>query len=257
MRVGRDRARYRTVLISDLHLGSYRCDARAVLDFLRTHQSDTLFLVGDVVDLWCMRRSGGWPAAHVAVIRLILERARSGTRVVIVPGNHDGPLLNLAGLGLEGIEVAEKALFKTAQGQRLLVTHGHEADRVFGSTHGLASLLYAIGESVCEVLDQLGVRFTRRRKPYDAPTQFERVLAASAAELGLDGVVCGHNHRPADRMIDGVRYLNCGDWLGNCTGIVEERDGSLRLLRWRETAIEAQAEPSEPFGLDVPAGALP
>ncbi len=126
MRGERAAASYRTVLISDLHLGSYRSDAASVLDFLQSHRTETLYLVGDVVDFWSLRRHSAWRGEHVAVIRKLLELGRSGTRVVVIPGNHDGPLAHLAEFGLDGIEVHRQVVLHTGRGERYLVAHGHE-----------------------------------------------------------------------------------------------------------------------------------
>ena len=240
----------RTVFISDLHLGSYRARPRSVLSFIERHPSDTLYLVGDVIDLWCFGRKGGWPVEHLGVVRKLLDLARSGTRVVLVPGNHDWGLLQLGGLGLEGIEIQQHALHKAADGRRLLITHGHEQDRFLGSTHAMMRLLFGIGERLAELVS--GSRAGQAVLIADAePSRFERSVAREAARLGFDGVICGHSHVPADKVVEGIRYLNCGDWLRNCTGIVETRTGELRLVQW--PMIEAEGSGNELPVADEPA----
>ena len=244
MRHERAAEHFRTVLISDLHLGSHRCDARSVLAFLESHRAQTLYLVGDVIDLWSLRRHTAWRSDHLAVIRRLLELARTGTRVVVIPGNHDEPLIQLGALGLEGIEVRPHDVLETAGGARYLVVHGHEQDPIFGTTHALIGSLCGIGERLGEVTRRLrsamglgGVSFTPRgwsaSPGRTEPSRFEMALATAARDLALDGVICGHSHAPADRVIDDVRYLNCGDWLHNCTAIVEDWSGTLRLVHGR------------------------
>ena len=236
---------FRTVLISDLHLGSYRCDATSVLEFLDGHTAQTLYLVGDVIDLWSLRRHTAWHTDHVAVIRRLLELARAGTRVVVIPGNHDEPLMQLGALGLEGIDVRPHEILETAGGARYLVAHGHAQDPIFGATSELIGLLCGIGERFGEVTRRLRTIMMGPQSMTSspggwsgspvrtAPSRFEAALATAARDLALDGVICGHSHAPADRVIGNVRYLNCGDWLDNCTAVVEDWSGTLRLVHRR------------------------
>ncbi len=248
----RGQAAYRTILISDLHLGSYRCDAASVLDFLAHHTADTLYLVGDIIDFWSFRRHSGWRADHLAVVRRLLDLARRGTRVVLVPGNHDEPLQHLAQLGLPGIEISRRCVLESAQGRRYLVTHGHEHDRLFGSTGALAAMLCGIGESIG--LMTRGARRAPSRGDAEPGGSFEVAAARAARLLGYDGAICGHSHRPADFDIGGTHYLNCGDWLGNRTAVVEDHSGGFALLRW-PAAAETFAETWD--AAPVLAGALP
>ena len=152
MRDERTGGSYRTVFISDLHLGSYRADAKSVLDFLESHSAETLYLVGDVIDLWSLRRHAAWRPDHVAVIRKLFALARTGTRVIVIPGNHDGPLVHFGEFGLEGIEVRHETVLETATGVRYLVVHGHEQDPFFGRSNALVALLCGIGEQLGEAL---------------------------------------------------------------------------------------------------------
>ncbi len=265
MREMRAAVSHRTILISDLHLGSYRCDAQSVLDFLSRHQAETLFLVGDVIDLWSFRRHTAWKPDHMAVIRRLFELARSGTRVVIIPGNHDGPLVHFAQFGLDGIDIEQQAVLETRNGQRLLVAHGHEQDPLLGNSNDLVRIFCGIGERIGEVAHRLrrrgwlGARAEMRERWSELSarpvSRFERALADAARELKLDGVICGHSHVPADRVIEGVRYLNCGDWMSNCTAIVEDWSGELRLIHWGPSTVEVEASEDVPawLGDDAPA----
>ncbi len=257
MRDERADASYRTVFISDLHLGSYRSDAKSVLDFLESHRAETLYLVGDVIDLWSLRRHSAWRGDHIAVIRKLFALARSGTRVIVIPGNHDGPLAHFGEFGLEGIEVRHETVLETARGERFLVVHGHEQDPFFGGSSDLVALLCGIGERIGEVLHRarrrgwLGARAEVRERwsemrTAQTPSRFEMALVEAAQHAGVDGVICGHSHAPADRMIAGLRYLNCGDWLGNCTAITESWSGDMQLLRWGASVPVPAVEPDNP-----------
>lgn len=226
----------RSVFISDLHLGSFRSDAASLLDFLNQLTTETLYLVGDIVDFWSLRRRTAWRAEPLLVVRRIIEMSRSGTRIVLVPGNHDSHLLDVAMLGLTGVEVLPRLVVDTLAGERLLVVHGHENDPVYGSSSDLAGVLFSLGERACERLARLrggpGRSEPERVSLLSQPSRFERRWIEAVRELGVDGVICGHSHRPADLRVNGVRYLNCGDWLQNRTVVVEDWSGALQLCRW-------------------------
>jgi UDP-2,3-diacylglucosamine pyrophosphatase LpxH len=240
----------RSVFISDIHLGTKECQAGELLDFLRRVETETLYLVGDVVDLWSMRRRVYWPAAHHEVLRAILDKARAGTRVIYVPGNHDDLARSLFGSLLAGIEVHPDFVHETARGRRLLVVHGDEFDGAVRFSPALrfaGSALYAIVLAAAHVVTSVR-RFaglphwslatwlkSRVGTACEYVERFEQAAAAEARARGLDGVVCGHIHRPNLADIDGVLYCNDGDWVEHCTALVEERSGELRLWR-REPA---------------------
>jgi UDP-2,3-diacylglucosamine pyrophosphatase LpxH len=241
--------RVRTVFISDVHLGWRGSQARYLLDFLRSVHADTIFLVGDIVDLWSLKRSFFWPAEHREVLRTLLDRARNGTRVVYVPGNHDETFRDLCGSWFGDFEVLAEAEHVTAEGRRLLVLHGDRFDadiRLGGITHWFGSACYdffvAAGRRLHAARRRLGFPYwslagwiksrVGGARVYIA--RFEAAAARDAAQRGFDGVVCGHIHRASLREIDGVLYCNDGDWVENCTALVEDRNGRLALVRWTE-----------------------
>jgi UDP-2,3-diacylglucosamine pyrophosphatase LpxH len=248
----RTSARIRTAFISDLHLGARECQAAEILDFLRTVEMDELYLVGDIVDLWSMRRGIYWPAAHHEVLKVILDKARTGTRVVYVPGNHDSLARALVGSLLAGVEVHEECVHTTRDGRRLLVIHGDAFDGAVrfspllkATGCALYSVILFCSRPVSWVRALLGMRrwslatWLKSRvgnaKTYVA--RYEQAAAHAAAARGFDGIVCGHIHRPHVAQIEGVLYCNDGDWVEHCTALVEDRNGTLRL--WQHRIEEA------------------
>jgi UDP-2,3-diacylglucosamine pyrophosphatase LpxH len=241
--------RVRTLFISDVHLGHRGSQAAYLLDFLRAVRSDTIYLVGDIVDLWSLKRSFYWPQAHHDVLRILLDRARNGTRVVYVPGNHDETFRDLCGSWFGHFEVVSEAEHVTAEGRRLLVLHGDRFDadiRLSPFTAWLGSgcyeLFIAVGRRVHALRRRFGFPYwsladwikhqlTRARIHIN---RFEETVARHAALQGYDGVVCGHIHRAALRDIGGVLYCNDGDWVESCTALVEDHNGRLAVLRWTE-----------------------
>lgn len=237
----------RAVFISDIHLGTPGCQADALLDFLKHHPSDTLYLVGDIVDGWQMRRRWFWPQSHNDVVQKLLRRARKGCRVVFVPGNHDEFARQFDGMHFGGIEVANEAVHTTADGRHLWVIHGDHFDGVIQCAKWLAH----VGDWAYGVTLELNRHFNRIRHklgmPYWSLSQylkhkvkravshvndFERAVAAEARERGYHGVVCGHIHRPEMRTIDGTLYANDGDWVESLSALVEHQDGRLELVHW-------------------------
>ena len=240
--------RYRTIFISDLHLGTPGCQARALLDFLRAHPSDNLYLVGDIVDGWQLRRKWYWPQSHNDVVQKLLRRARKGCRVVYVPGNHDEFARGFLGHQFGGIEVVEEAVHVTADGRRLWVIHGDYFDAVVQCAKWLAY----VGDNLYEFTLKLNRHLNRARARMGLPywslsaylkqkvksalnyvTDFEVAVASEARRRGHQGVVCGHIHRAEMRDIDGVLYCNDGDWVESRTALVEHFDGTLELLHWQ------------------------
>lgn len=245
----RPKRKFRTVWISDIHLGTRGCNAVLLLDFLRAIDCETLYLVGDIVDGWRLRKGWYWPAAHNEVVRRILKLAHKGTRVVLVAGNHDEMLRPYAGMTFGGVEVALEAIHTTADGRRLLVTHGDAFDVVVLYHRWLAFL----GDAAYTLLLQLNVVLNRLRRRLHLPYwslssylkkrvknavafigEFEEAVAHAARERGVDGVVCGHIHSAEIRQIGSVTYYNDGDWVESCTALVEAADGTLSLLDWVE-----------------------
>ncbi|HVY64425.1 MAG TPA: UDP-2,3-diacylglucosamine diphosphatase [Gammaproteobacteria bacterium] len=246
----------RTIFVSDVHLGSRACRVHLLLDFLRSTQCETLYLVGDIVDLESLRHDFFWPASHTEVLRLILRKSQEGTRVVYIPGNHDDELRAFVGARFGNVEIARDAIHTTASGRRLLVLHGDEFDAVVRGR----SLGVLLGGFACRRLLQLN-RFVHwlhdlAGRPYwslaqhvkamipGAQRYIERFRAATlvaAREAAVDGVICGHIHKADHVTADGLTYYNDGDWVESCTVLVEDAAGELALRAWRPTAAAIAA----------------
>jgi UDP-2,3-diacylglucosamine pyrophosphatase LpxH len=241
------RPRLRAVFVSDVHLGTPGCQAGPLLDFLKQHPSEQLYLVGDIVDGWQLRRRWFWPQAHNDVVQKVLRRARKGCRVVFVPGNHDEFARQFAGQHFGGIEVANEAVHLTADGRRLWVIHGDAFDGVVQCAKWLAYLgdnLYEFTLRVNRHLNRLRARMGlpywslsaylkhKVKRALNYVTSFEQAVAHEARRRGHQGVVCGHIHRAEMREIDGVLYCNDGDWVESRTALVEHQDGRLELIHW-------------------------
>ena len=241
------RKRYRTVFISDLHLGTPGCQANELLDFLKAHPSDNLYLVGDIIDGWQLRRKWYWPQAHNDVVQKLLKRARKGCRVVFIPGNHDEFAREFIGLRFGDIEVMEEVVHTTADGRQLWVIHGDYFDAVVQCAKWLAIVgdnLYGFTLKLNRYLNSLRARLglpywslsaylkQRVKTALNYVTSFEVAVANEARRRGHQGVVCGHIHRAEMRDIDGVLYCNDGDWVESRTALVEHFDGTLELLHW-------------------------
>lgn len=248
--------RYRAIWISDIHLGTRGCKAAFLLDFLRNTESETLYLVGDIVDGWRLRRSWYWPQLHNDVVQKLLRKARKGTRVVYIPGNHDELLRRFLDINIGRIEVVSEALHVTAAGKRLLVLHGDEFDAVVRCARWLAflgdrayDLALAANHWLNVLRRALGLEYwslsaylkRRVKNAVEYISRFEHAVAEAAARRGADGVVCGHIHHAEIREIGGVIYCNDGDWVESCTALVERADGSLEILRWVEDPAEFAA----------------
>jgi UDP-2,3-diacylglucosamine pyrophosphatase LpxH len=248
--------RFRTVWISDVHLGFRGCNAELLLDFLRTVECDTLYLVGDIVDVWEMERRMFWPQAHNNVVRTILGKAKHDTTVVYVPGNHDEVLRDFAGMDFGNVQIRRQAIHTTADGRKLLIMHGDEMDSVVQCSRFLAVL----GSRAYDLLLRLNRYVNAARKLFGKPywslaaflkhkvknavnfiSSFEKGVAHEARRRKVDGVVCGHIHRAEIRMIDGILYCNDGDWVESCTALVEHADGQLEILDWAEQHRQLEA----------------
>jgi UDP-2,3-diacylglucosamine pyrophosphatase LpxH len=244
---GSGRTTYRAVFISDLHLGTPGCQAGPLLDFLKSHSSQTLYLVGDIVDGWQLRRRWHWPQAHNDVVQKLLRRARKGCKVVFIPGNHDEFARGFAGHHFGGIEVREEAVHTMADGRRLWVIHGDHFDAVIQCAKWLAYLgdnAYELTLRLNRHLNSLRARMGlpywslsaylkhKVKKALNYVTAFEEAVAAEARKRGYQGVVCGHIHRAEVREIDGTLYCNDGDWVESLTALVEHHDGRLELVHW-------------------------
>ncbi len=240
---------YRSVFISDTHLGTRGCRADFLADFLRHTRCDHLYLVGDIIDGWRLRKSWYWDAMHDEVLRLVLRMARGGTEVTYIPGNHDEIFRAWLPLGLEvgGIKLRQDAIHQTADGRRLLVMHGDEFDSVVRYAKFLALLgdwaytgALVVNRWFNAVRRKLGYPYwslsawlkRQVKEAVKAIDRFEVALAAEARRRGLDGVVCGHIHHAEMRQVNGVLYINDGDWVESCTALVEHHDGRLELIDW-------------------------
>ena len=246
---GESAARLRSIFISDLHLGTQGCQAKALLSFLKSNPSDHLYLVGDIIDGWQLRRRWYWPQEHNDVVQKILRRVRKGCRVIFVPGNHDEFVRHFVDHHFGGVEVVTEAIHTTADGKRLWVVHGDLYDGVIQYAKWLAYL----GDTLYEFTLRLNRHFNSLRArlglPYWSLSQylkhrvkgavnfissFESAVAAEARKRGLDGVVCGHIHHAEIRQMGEVEYLNCGDWVESCTALIEHWDGRIELYRLAE-----------------------
>lgn len=262
---------FRSIWISDIHLGFKDCQAGFLLDFLQHCQCEQLYLVGDVIDFWDLGKRQRWPAAHSGVLQRLIGLAAEGTRVVYVPGNHDELVRAYAGQFFGGIEVCNETIHTTADGRRLLVMHGDGFDtQVRGGRW-----LELIGDGAYDLLLFLNRWFNRARRlaglPYwslatrlktgielaaRAIDRFEQAAAQEARHRELDGIICGHIHKAEMREIDGTLYCNDGDWVESCTALVEHLDGRLEILHWADARQVTHREPGVvPEPLPLPAAA--
>jgi UDP-2,3-diacylglucosamine pyrophosphatase LpxH len=249
---------YRTVWISDVHLGTRGCQPSRLLDFLRSVESDTLYLVGDIIDFWRLRRRHYWPQEHNDVIQKLLRKARRGTKVMLVPGNHDDFLRDFYGMEFGKILIRPDHIHLGADGRRILVIHGDQFDSVVKHAPWLAHLgtgALAASQVINQALNwcrrRMGLPYwslsgylkhkVKHRAKYIAA--FDQAMAAEVRRRGVDGVVCGHLHAPAIRETTGFAYYNDGDWVDNCTAVVEHHDGRMELLHWPEPETAPLPEP--------------
>jgi len=242
---------FRTLFISDVHLGARGSQADKLLDFLRSHDADTIYLVGDIVDGWALKSNWHWPQSHNDFVQKMLRKARKGAKVIYIPGNHDEFLRQYYGTHFGGIDVVENALHTGVDGKRFLVIHGDIFDLVVQNARWLAHL----GDKAYDFAIQLNrlVNFFRRLfgVPYWSLSQwakqkvknavnyigaFEEALAAEARRHGADGVICGHIHCAVIRDQQGIRYMNCGDWVESCTALAEHEDGRFEIITWTDLA---------------------
>ena len=248
--------RFRALFISDVHLGTKGCQAERLLDFMRHHEADTIYLVGDIVDGWQLRSGWYWPQQHNDVVQKLLRQARKGVRIIYVPGNHDEFLRNYYGTHFGGVEVVENIMHEGADGRRYLVIHGDLFDLVVTQARWLAHL----GDTTYTAALWLNTVFNKIRRwlgfPYWSLSkwaklkvknavnfigEFEKTLAAEARRHGADGVICGHIHHAVMHDEFGLRYVNCGDWVESCTAVAEQHDGRFQIIHWTQTPRLQQA----------------
>ena len=237
----------RTVFISDIHLGTRGCQAELLLDFIKTIDCETLYLVGDIVDGWKMKSGWRWPQAHSDVVQKVLRLARKGVNVIYVPGNHDDRVRDFCGVHFGGVVVARDAIHEAADGKRYLVTHGDEFDGIVNQAKWLAYLgdysyraLLTLNTGWNTLRRRMGLGYwslsayvkLKVKNAVKFIDDFERAVADEARRRGVDGVICGHIHHAEMRDIDGVLYVNDGDWVESCTAVVEHHDGRLEVVEW-------------------------
>ena len=262
----------RAIFLSDIHLGTRACQTQRLLEFLKHHESEYLFLVGDILDFWAMGQRGVyWTAQMNTVVQKVLKRARHGTRVILVPGNHDEALREYVDSSFGDIRLYQEYEHTAADGKRYLLLHGDEFDVVTKYHRWLALLgdrsyavLVRLNVLLSWVRRQLGIAGYwslagyAKRKVKSAVSficDFEESVVRNVKDKGLDGVICGHIHAAAIKQIDGVTYINCGDWVDSCTAILEHHDGRMELVDW---AARARALPQAELALDEPqAPAMP
>jgi len=239
--------RYRALFISDIHLGTRACQAQAFVDFLRENDADRIYLVGDIIDFWQLRRGAHWPQDHLAVLQKLMRLVRKGARLTYIPGNHDEMLRAYCGSTFGGIEIARNAMHETTDGRKFLIIHGDEFDVVVRYAKWLAFF----GDWAYGVALWLNTHLNRLRREMGLPYwslsaflkhkvkqavnyigEFEAALAAEARKRGAQGVVCSHIHHAAQREINGMTYINTGDWVESCTAVSESHSGEFRVIRW-------------------------
>lgn len=254
-----ERLSFRSVWISDVHLGTRGCNAALLIDFFDHVDCATMYLVGDIIDGWQLKKRHFWPPEHNDIVWRVLKRARRGTRVVYIPGNHDEMVKPFAGFNFGGVEIAAEAVHTTADGRRLLVVHGDEFDAVMLAHRWLAT----VGDAAYTALLRCNLLVNRIRTwlglPYWSLSmvakhkvknavqfigRYEEVVSHAARARGVDGVVCGHIHSAEMREIEGIAYYNDGDWVEGCTALVEHHDGRMEILRWAEIVAARGAEPA-------------
>jgi UDP-2,3-diacylglucosamine pyrophosphatase LpxH len=239
----------RALFVSDVHLGTRTARADELLDLLRRCEADVIYLVGDIIDFWRVRRGPHWPQTHNDVLQKLMRKVRKGTRLILIPGNHDEALRDYAGMQFGGVEIHRDFMHVTAQGRRYVVMHGDEFDVVVRTAKWLAllgdrgyELALWLNRPLNWVRRHLGLGYWslsaylkyRVKKAVAFIGAFEVAVAAEARRRDADGIICGHIHHAADRTFAGIHYLNCGDWVESCTAVVESQAGELRVIRWED-----------------------
>ena len=255
-----ERRKYRTIWISDVHLGTKGCNAELLIDFLDHTDSETMYLVGDIIDGWRLKKKFYWPPEHNDIVWRILKRAKRGTRIVYIPGNHDEMVRPFSGMDFGGVEIRRAAFHDTADGRRLMVLHGDEFDTIMLAHRWLAF----VGDALYHMMMKLNGWVASVRKLFGLPywsiskaakhkvknavefiSKYEEVVARAAGERGVDGVVCGHIHTAEIRDFEHegrqIAYYNDGDWVEGCNALVEHFDGTMELLHWPEEVAAREA----------------
>ncbi len=238
---------FRTIFISDVHLGSKAAKADFLIDFMRYHDAETYILVGDIIDGWRLKRSWHWPQSCNDVVQKLLRKARKGARIIYVPGNHDEFLRDFPGMHFGGIEVALNWIHEAADGKKYLVIHGDEFDIVVRNYRLLAYLgdwaydaAILVNRGLAAVRRRLGLPYwsfsawakLQVKHAVNFIGEFQHFVAEEARRHKVDGVVCGHIHHAVMEDIEGIHYINTGDWVESCTAVVEHFDGRMELIHW-------------------------
>lgn len=265
---------YRAIFISDVHMGTRRAKTEALLEFLRTTESEHLYLVGDLVDNWALRKSWHWDQFHNDLIQKLLRKARKGTKLTYIPGNHDENFRDFVNLRFGRVKILEDAVHVGATGRRYLVLHGDKFDGVVMTAPWLAKLgdnAYELSMSLNTLVNRVRRWFrlpywslsaylkNRVKKAVEFVSRFEDAVVREARLRNCSGVICGHIHTPDDRMIDDIHYLNDGDWVESCTALVEHFDGRFEIITWdqHQPILQEQTVPHAHIDRDrrlVPAG---
>jgi UDP-2,3-diacylglucosamine pyrophosphatase LpxH len=238
---------YRAIWISDVHLGTSGCQATYLLDFLKHNDAKTIYLVGDIIDGWKLRKSWYWPGSHNDVIQKLLRKARKGSEVIYIPGNHDEMARQFFGLSFGDIQVKEDVIHTTLHGKRLWVTHGDLFDGVMQYAKWLAyvgdslySMILVANRWFNNIRVKMGLQYWslsqflkhQVKNAVSYISSFETIMAREARHRGCDGVICGHIHKAEIREIDGLIYCNDGDWVESLTALVETIEGELKIIHW-------------------------
>jgi UDP-2,3-diacylglucosamine pyrophosphatase LpxH len=267
-----ERRKFRTIWISDIHLGTKGCNAAMLIDFLDHTDSETMYLVGDIIDGWRLKKKFYWPPEHNDIVWRVLKRAHRGTRIVYIPGNHDEMVRPFCGMNFGGVEIKRADVHTTADDRRLLVLHGDEFDTIMLAHRWLAfvgdalyHVMMGLNGWVNAIRNGLGLPYwslskAAKHKVKNAVefiSKYEEVVARAASERGVDGVVCGHIHTAEMRDFDGIAYYNDGDWVEGCNALVEHFDGTMEILHWpdeiakREPLAEPAQEPDQAETLEA------
>ncbi len=241
---------HKTLFLSDIHLGSKGCQAELLIDFLRQHEAEKIYLVGDIVDGWRLKRSWHWPQQHNDVVQKLLRQARKGTTIKYIAGNHDEFLRGFQGTHFGGVEVMDRTVHEAADGKRYLVLHGDQFDSIVHSVRWLAYLgdfaydaSIIVNRIVARARRVAGLPYwsfsswakVRVKKAVNFISAFQKLVADEARRSDVDGVICGHIHHATIEDIGGVSYINTGDWVESCTAVVEDDDGCFEIIHWRNT----------------------
>lgn len=261
---------FRTLFISDVHLGSKIAKAEYLIDFLRHNEADTIYLVGDIVDGWRLRRSWHWPQSHNDVVQKVLRKARKGTRIIYVAGNHDEFLRSFQGVHFGGVEVVDRIVHETADGRRYLVIHGDQFDGIVHNFRWLAYLgdkaydsAIVVNRLVAFVRHRRGMSYwsfsswakVRVKRAVSFISAFQEIVAEEGRLSEVDGIICGHIHHATIETIKCVHYINTGDWVESCTAVAENFDGSFEILTWAKVTSGALAVRDELVPILFPAEA--